>query len=106
MLLLLVLVLKKLTNYSTKTAVDQVCVYMDMPFCAVFPPGSNETILIELKQIFIVSGPILEDHCDFIGVGTYYFWCMYLLDHLQDDVSVVLVVCRSSLLVPLMCLII
>ena len=86
MLLFLVLVLQKLAHNSTETILDQVCAQMDIQTCRVFQSGSHEIIFMELRQIFTVSGPLPWDLCGFVGVGTYYFGCINLLDHLQDDV--------------------
>ena len=73
---------------------------MEIPTCAVFPSGLIETTFMGLQQSFIVSGSIPWDHCDFVGVSSYYFGNMYLLGHLQDDVLVVFVVCSSHLVPP------
>ena len=91
----LVFVVKKYCWYSTGTISDQLSAYGDIPFCPVFPSGSNETIPKRLQQKFIILCMIPWGKCDFLSVGTYYFVSIFLFYRFLYDVIVDMFVCNS-----------
>ena len=64
-------------------------VYMTMSSCLVFTSGSNESIYVYVRQLFLLVSQIRWNNCDVVGLSTYYFGSEDRLDHIEVEVLAV-----------------